>query len=65
MKTAADWKTENNRREMEKGFEAAFIDSSVVADAQLKPSFLSNIPKEGKKVLSELEDLLLSCGSYL
>ena len=64
MKTAADWKTENNRREMEKGFEAAFIDSSVVADAQLKPSFLSNIPKEGKKVLSELEDLLLSCDSY-
>ncbi len=64
METAADWKTENNRRELEKGFEVAFIDSSVVADAQLKPSFLSNIPKEGKKVLSELEDLLLSCDSY-
>lgn len=64
MKTAADWKTADNRRELEKGFEAAFIDSSVVADAQLKPSFLSNIPKEGKKVLSELEDLLLTCDSY-
>lgn len=64
MNTAAGRKTVDNRRELEKGFEAAFIDSSVVADAQLKPSFLSNIPKEGKKVLPELEDLLLSCDSY-
>lgn len=64
MKTAADRRTIYSRTEMEKGFEAAFIDSTALSDASYRPSFLSNIPKEGKKVLSEIEDNLLSCDSY-
>ncbi len=64
MNTAAGRKTTDNRTEIMKGFEAAFIDSAVLSDAAFRPSFLSNIPKEGKKVLSELEDLLLTCDSY-
>ncbi len=49
---------------MRRGLECAYIDSTAIADSALKPAFLSNLPKEGKKVISEVEELLLSCESY-
>ena len=64
MRTAAGEALQYNETEIESGFRTAFINSAEVSDAALRPSFLSNIPREGKKVLSELEDLLLSSDSY-
>ncbi len=64
MKRAEEKMTEYTLKEMRNGLEAAYINSSVVADSALKPAFLSNIPEEGKKVISEVEDLLLSSESY-
>ena len=64
MTTAAEKTDHYEKTEIQKGFEAAFLNSAVLSDENLRPSFLSNIPKQGKKVLTEIEDLLLSCDSY-
>ncbi len=64
MKTAAGEAVKYSDEEMERGFNAAFMNSCAVSDALFRPQFLSNIPREGKKVLPELEELLLSCDSY-
>ncbi len=64
MKTAAEKITEYTVNELKNGLEAAFIDSSHTASQLYKPSFVSNIPERGEKVLSEIEDLLLSSESY-
>ena len=50
--------------EIRKGFETAYIDSSVVSNESLRPQFVSNNYKEGKKVLSSIEDELLSCDEF-
>lgn len=50
--------------EIRQSLECAYIDSSVVSSSYFRPSFISNVPKEGKKVISEIEDMLLSCESY-
>lgn len=55
--------------EMRLGFETAYIDGSVVSSSTYRPQFVSNNHKEGKKVLSSIEDELLSwnihgCRSY-
>lgn len=42
--------------EMRQGFETAYIDGSVVSNAAYRPQFVSNNHKEGKKVLSSIED---------
>ena len=60
--------TQNERErieEIESGLKSAYIDSSVVSSSYFRPSFISNIPNEGKKVLSEIEDSLLSSDEYL
>ncbi len=50
--------------QLRKGFETAFIDGSVVSDETLKPQFISNNYREGKKVLSSIEDELLLCDEF-
>ena len=50
--------------EVRLGFETAYIDGSVVSSDIYRPQFVSNNHKEGKKVLSSIEDELLSCDSF-
>ena len=55
---------QNTIEEMRAGFENAFIDENVRALAAFKPQLLSNNYKEGKKVLSSIEDELLECDHF-
>lgn len=50
--------------EMRQGFETAYINGSVVSNAAYRPQFVSNNHKEGKKVLSSIEDELLACDQF-
>ncbi len=50
--------------EMRLGFETAFIDGNVASSLAYKPQFVINNHKEGKKVLSSIEDELLSCDKF-
>lgn len=54
----------NKTDEMRLGFETAYIDGSVVSGNVYRPQFVSNNRKEGKKVLSSIEDELLSCDQF-
>jgi len=49
---------------MKDGFETAFINSSKISNLAYKPQFVSNDYKRGKKVLSSIEDELLSCDEF-
>lgn len=51
-------------KELIKGFETAYIDGSIVSNTTYKPQFVSNNHKEGKKVLSSIEDELLLCDKF-
>lgn len=46
------------------GFNTAFIDGSLASDIQYRPQFISNNYKEGKKVISSIEDELLRCDKF-
>ncbi|MDY2628530.1 MAG: DEAD/DEAH box helicase [Lachnospiraceae bacterium] len=46
------------------GFETAYVDSAVSSNLAYKPQFVSNNYLEGKKVLSSIEDELLSCDRF-
>lgn len=50
--------------ELRNGFETAFIDGTVSSNLAYKPQFISNNYKEGKKVLSSIEDELLMCDQF-
>ena len=50
--------------EMRLGLETAYIDGSVVSNSAYRPQFVSNNHKEGKKVISSIEDELLSCDQF-
>ena len=50
--------------ELRLGFETAYIDGSVVSNNIYRPQFVSNNHKEGKKVLSSIEDELLVCDGF-
>ncbi len=50
--------------EVRLGFETAYIDGSVVSSSMYRPQFVSNNHKEGKKVLSSIEDELLTCDGF-
>ena len=50
--------------DLRRGFETAFIDGSVVSSESFRPQFVSNNYKEGKKVLSSIEDELLACDEF-
>ncbi len=50
--------------QMRLGLETAYIDGSVVSSNLYRPQFVSNNHKEGKKVLSSIEDELLACDGF-
>lgn len=50
--------------EVRLGLETAYIDGSVVSSNVYRPQFVSNNHKEGKKVLSSIEDELLVCDGF-
>lgn len=50
--------------QLKQGLETAFIDASASSNLAYKPQFISNNYKEGRKVLSSIEDELLSCEEF-
>ncbi len=50
--------------ELKQGFETAYIDGSVASSLEFRPQFVSNNYKEGKKVISSIEDELLKCDQF-
>lgn len=54
----------NNIIELKKGLTTAFIDGTVSSNLAFKPQLVSNNYKEGKKVLSAIEDELLRCDEF-
>ncbi|MBR4581114.1 MAG: DEAD/DEAH box helicase [Lachnospiraceae bacterium] len=50
--------------EIRNGFETAYIDGTVVSSSAYRPQFISNNYKEGKKVLSAIEQELLNCDHF-
>lgn len=50
--------------QMQRGFQSAFIDQNQTSNLAYKPQFVSNNHKEGKKVLSSIEDELLLCEEF-
>lgn len=53
-----------NVEEIRVGYETAYINGSVVSNPAYRPQFVSNNHKEGKKVLSSIEDELLACDGF-
>ncbi len=49
---------------LRRGLETAFIDGNVVSDSSYRPQFVANNYKAGKKVISSIEDELLSCDQF-
>ncbi len=54
----------NIKYEINAGLETAFIDNTVVSNLAYRPQFVSNNPKEGRKVLSSIEAELAKCDSF-
>lgn len=50
--------------ELRIGFETAYISGNVASNIAYRPQFVSNNYKEGKKVLSAIEDELLACDQF-
>ncbi len=50
--------------ELKLGLQTAYIDGSVVSNLAYRPQFVSNNYKDGKKVISSIEDELSSCDSF-
>ena len=46
------------------GFETAYINGSIASNIEYKPTFVSNNPDEGKKVIASIEEELLRCDSF-
>ena len=53
-----------NIEQMTKGFETAFINQDITSNLAFKPLFVSNNYREGRKVLSSIEDELLRCEQF-
>lgn len=51
--------------EMYSGFVTAFINSDAASNVSYRPQFVSNNYKEGKRVLSYIEDELLECDCFV
>ena len=51
--------TEDRLLELRSGFETAYIDGTIASNLAYKPQFISNNYKQGKKVLSSIEDELV------
>lgn len=46
------------------GFETAYVDGSIASSLEYRPQFVSNNYREGKKVVSSIEDELLKCDQF-
>lgn len=55
---------QNMINELYSGYRTAYIDGSVASNIAYRPQFVSNNHKEGKKVLSSIEDELLICDRF-
>lgn len=49
---------------LRQGFETAYIDGNVASPLSVRPQFVSNNYKEGRKVISSIEEELLRCESF-
>ena len=49
---------------LKQGLSTAFINQSISSNLAYKPQFVSNKYKEGRKVISSIEDELLSCKEF-
>ena len=56
--------TQGKLLELRAGLETAYIDGMYASNLAYKPQFVSNNYKEGKKVLSSIEDELLACKEF-
>ena len=54
----------NHIEQMKQGFETAFINLEANSNLAYKPQFVSNNYKEGRKVLSTIENELLRCDTF-
>ena len=54
----------NKDDELRAGFETAYINGSIASNLEYKPSFISNNPAEGKKVISSIEEELARCEEF-
>ncbi|MDE6924274.1 MAG: NgoFVII family restriction endonuclease, partial [Acetatifactor sp.] len=50
--------------QLQQGLNAAFINADLASNLAYKPQFISNNYKEGRKVLSSVEDELLTCEEF-
>lgn len=50
--------------EIQQGFTTAFINADAASNLAYKPQFVSNNYKEGRKVLSSIEEELLNCEEF-
>ena len=51
--------------EVRLGFETAYIDGSVASSSVYRPQFVSNNYKERHKIITSIEDELLSCEQFI
>lgn len=56
--------TKEELAEIRNGFETAYVDGTFSSNLAYKPQFVSNNHKEGKKVLSTIENELLTCDQF-
>lgn len=56
--------TQERILELRSGFETAYINGTIASNLAYKPQFISNNHKQGKKVLSSIEDELLVCDQF-
>lgn len=56
--------TKGKLTEIRYGFEAAYVDERLSSNLAYKPQFVSNNYKEGKKVISAIENELLVCDQF-
>lgn len=54
----------NNITYLNEGLKTAFIDHNVSSNLAYKPQFISNNYKQGRKVISSIEDELLLCDEF-
>lgn len=60
----AEKMTEEKLNGLRNGFETAYIDRTYASNLAFKPQFISNNHRVGRKVLSTIEDELLSCDYF-
>lgn len=56
--------TQEKLNDLRNGFETAYIDGTYASNLAHKPQFISNNYRDGRKVLSAIEDELLSCDYF-